>query len=91
MGLNPEVFIRNKRERKHRDYGSQYSRIYSYCTLHSSSYCLFTYNLRKKITNGKIFSCLYHYFDINVTRSKIIKKIASKTDDFLFQLYTIKH
>jgi hypothetical protein len=50
MGLNPEVFIRNKRERKHRDYGSQYSRIYSYCTLHSSSYCLFTYNLRK---NGK--------------------------------------
>ena len=50
-----------------------------------------TYNLRKKITNGKIFSCLYHYFDINVTRSKIIKKIASKTDDFLFPSYHIKH
>nr|AXF84035.1 photosystem II protein M [Ammopiptanthus mongolicus] len=35
---------------KHRDYGSQYSRIYCYCTVHSSSYCLFTYNLCK---NGK--------------------------------------
>lgn len=52
MGLNPEVliFLEIQRERKHRDYGSKYSRIYSYCTLHSSSYCLFTYNLRK---NGK--------------------------------------
>ena len=50
MGFNPEVFIRNLRERKHRDYGSKYSRIYSYCTLHFSSYCLFTYNLCK---NGK--------------------------------------
>lgn len=47
MGLNPEVFIGNLREIKHRDYGSKYSRIYCYCTLHSSSYCLFTYNLRK--------------------------------------------
>lgn len=47
MGLNPEFFIGNKREIKHRDYGSKYSRIYCYCPVHSSSYCLFTYNLRK--------------------------------------------
>ena len=43
-----------------------------------------TYNLRKKITNGKIFSCLYHYFDINVTRSKIIKKPPKYNRWFLF-------
>ena len=46
-GLNPESFIGNEREIKHRDYGSKYSRIYCYCTVHFSSYCLFTYNLRK--------------------------------------------
>ncbi|KAF1856157.1 hypothetical protein Lal_00044967 [Lupinus albus] len=35
-------------EIKHReDYGSKYSRIYCYCTVHFSSYCLFTYNLCK--------------------------------------------
>ncbi|KAK7297217.1 hypothetical protein VNO77_48783 [Canavalia gladiata] len=50
MGLNPELFIGNLRKIKHRDYGSKYSRIYCYCIVHSSSDCLFTYNLRK---NGK--------------------------------------
>nr|YP_654205.1 photosystem II M protein [Oryza sativa Indica Group]AAS46045.1 photosystem II M protein [Oryza sativa Indica Group] len=32
---------------KKRGYGSQYSRIYCYCIVHSSSYCLFTYYLCK--------------------------------------------
>nr|UEE83387.1 photosystem II protein M [Epilobium palustre] len=30
-----------------RDYGSKYSSIYCYCTFYSSSYCVFTYNIRK--------------------------------------------
>lgn len=51
MGLNPEFFFRNLREIEHnKDYGSKYSRIYCYCTVYSSSYCFFTYNLCK---NGK--------------------------------------
>jgi len=52
MGLNPEFFfIGNLREIEHnKDYGSKYSRIYCYCTVYSSSYCFFTYNLCK---NGK--------------------------------------
>lgn len=44
MGLNPEL-LRSKKKR--RDYGSKYSCIYCYCTVHSSSYCLFTYHIRK--------------------------------------------
>ena len=44
MGLDPEL-LRNKKRRL--DYGSQYSRTYCYCTVHSSSYCFFTYNLCK--------------------------------------------
>ena len=44
MGLDPEL-LRSKKKRW--DYGSQYSSIYCYCVVHSSSYCFFTYNLRK--------------------------------------------
>nr|QGW36378.1 photosystem II protein M [Rumex japonicus] len=43
MGLNPELL----RSKNHGDYGSKYSRIYCYCTLHSSSYCFFTYHICK--------------------------------------------
>ena len=46
MGLNPEL-LRSKKKTKRWDYGSKYSRIYCYCTVHSSSYCFFTYNIRK--------------------------------------------
>lgn len=42
MGLDPEL-LRNKKE----DYGSQYSRTYCYCTVYFSSYCFFTYHIRK--------------------------------------------
>ena len=43
MGLDPELLWNKKQW----DYGSKYSRIYCYCTLYSSSYCFFTYHLRK--------------------------------------------
>ena len=43
MGLNPELL----RSKNYGDYGSKYSRIYCYCTLHSSSYCFFTYHICK--------------------------------------------
>lgn len=43
-GIRSRVIAKQK---KTWDYGSQYSRIYCYCTVHSSSYCLFTYHLRK--------------------------------------------
>lgn len=46
MGLNPEL-LRSKKKMKRWDYGSKYSRIYCYCTVHSSSYCFFAYNIRK--------------------------------------------
>ena len=42
MGLHPELLWKKKR-----GYGSKYSRIYCYCIVHSSSYCLFTYYLCK--------------------------------------------
>lgn len=44
MGLTPELL---RIKEKLRDYGSKYSRIYCYCTVYSSSYCFFTYNIRK--------------------------------------------
>lgn len=47
MGLNPEIFQRKKINNKRLNYGSQYSGLYCYCTLHSRSYCFFAYNLRK--------------------------------------------
>jgi len=46
MGLNPEL-LWNKKKRWDWDYGSKYSCIYCYCTVHFSSYCFSTYHLRK--------------------------------------------
>ena len=43
MGLNPELLW----SKKHWDYGSKYSCIYCYCTVHSNSYCFSTYHLCK--------------------------------------------
>nr|ANF05123.1 photosystem II protein M [Cynanchum auriculatum] len=45
MGLNPELLRSKKKKRL--DYGSKYSCICCYCTIHSSSYRLSTYHLRK--------------------------------------------
>lgn len=44
MGLDPEL-LRNKKQKE--DYGSKYSCTYCYCTVHFSSYCFFTYHIRK--------------------------------------------
>nr|YP_009631994.1 photosystem II protein M [Sporobolus helvolus]QCB91566.1 photosystem II protein M [Sporobolus helvolus] len=41
-GITSRVIVKKKR-----GYGSKYSRIYCYCIVHSSSYCLFTYYLCK--------------------------------------------